>query len=416
VAAGMGRTASQLNRVAAGMGRTASQLNRVAVGMGRRACGMNAFIGAGTSVVPRSILVIQPATRFVPAATRPIARVARFLPMATPPIPTAARRIRPMIRPKSPAVRPNAYLVPLISSTRGLLERLTQTERLSAMSRGPSDRPPHVAWLVLPVVTSAIESTLRRRGVRGADLEDHRQAVLERAYLAAPPASCDECVALVRKIAREMAIDTDRKARRRSRVDVGLCEDPDERVPADAADATDVVDARRQLAFLQSEIASGNITDRQVAILAKAVDEIPQAEIAAQMQLAHSTVRNELSAARRAARMSWAAFSAAAVVGVFAFLLSRNEPPKAGSAPPYHPDESGTPPEQTTEEMLQIVRRKALDECDKQEWAACLEDLDVARDVDPAGDNDEKLQRARAMATQHVAPVPSASASKPPRP
>jgi DNA-directed RNA polymerase specialized sigma24 family protein len=217
----------------------------------------------------------------------------------------------------------------------------------------------------------------------------------------------------VRKIAREMAIDTHRKARRRSSVDVGLCEDPDERVPADAADAADAIDARRQLAFLQAEIASGNITDRQAAILTKAVDEIPQAEIAAQMQLAHSTVRNELSAARRMARTSWAAFAAVAAVCVFAILLARNEPPKAGSAPPYHPDESGTPRAQTTEEMLRIVRRKALDACDRQEWAKCLEELDVARDVDPAGEKDEKIQRARAMATQHVAPAPSASAPKP---
>ncbi|HEY5148207.1 MAG TPA: hypothetical protein VII82_15640 [Polyangiaceae bacterium] len=284
------------------------------------------------------------------------------------------------------------------------------------MSPRPSVRPPHAAWLVLPVVTSAIESALRRRGLRGADLEDHRQAVLERAYVAASPASCEECVALVRKIAREMAIDTYRKARRRSSVDAGLCEDPDERVPADAADAADAIDARRQLAFLRSEIASGSITDRQVAILTKAVDEIPQTEIAAQMQLAHSTVRNELSAARRTARTSWAVFAAAAAVCVFAILLARNEPPKVGSAPPYRPDESVKPSEQTTDEMLRIVRRKALDACDRQEWAACLEDLDVARDVDPAGEKDEKIQRARAMATQHVAPAPPASAPQPPQP
>jgi DNA-directed RNA polymerase specialized sigma24 family protein len=409
--------------------------------LSRAARGTSAFIRKATSVIPPVILVILPACRVIPTATRLIACVARPLPTATRPIPeatrlipeetrliptatrflasaarpipTATRRIRPMGRLKSPAIRLHAYLVPLISSTTGLLERLTQTERLSAMSSRPPVRPPHAAWLVLPVVTSAIESALRKRGLRGADLEDHRQAVLVRAYVAAPPASCDECVALVRKIAREMAIDTHRKARRRSSVDVGLCEDPDERVPADAADAADAIDARRQLAFLQAEIASGNITDRQAAILTKAVDEIPQAEIAAQMQLAHSTVRNELSAARRMARTSWAAFAAVAAVCVFAILLARNEPPKAGSAPPYHPDESGTPRAQTTEEMLRIVRRKALDACDRQEWAKCLEELDVARDVDPAGEKDEKIQRARAMATQHVAPAPSASAPKP---
>ena len=136
------------------------------------------------------------------------------------------------------------------------------------MSSRLSVQPPHAAWLVLPEVTGAIEKALRKRGLRGADLEDHRQSVLERAYVAAePPGTREECVFLVRKIAREMAIDTLRKARRRSKVDAGPCDDPDERPPLDGgSDGADVIDARRQLALIRREIELGTITARQAAI------------------------------------------------------------------------------------------------------------------------------------------------------
>src|SRR5579862_5039325 len=97
------------------------------------------------------------------------------------------------------------------------------------MSLRPSNPPPHAAWLVLPEVERAIEGTLRRRGISGADLEDQRQTVLRMALeIGQPPGSVGECIRLVQTIARRCAIGMFRKVRRRSKFDAGLCEDPDE--------------------------------------------------------------------------------------------------------------------------------------------------------------------------------------------
>ena len=264
------------------------------------------------------------------------------------------------------------------------------------MSPRPAVRPRHAVWLVLPEVTGAIEGVLRKKGLRGADLEDHRQSVLERAYVAAQaPETCAECVALVRKIAREMVIDTYRRARRRSKVDAGLCEDPDERPPLDAGrDAADAIDARRGLALIHREIEAGNITDRQAAILTSAVDEVPQPQIAAQMRLAHSTVRNELSVARRVARASWATF-AAVVLYMLGRLLCDVLLPDRVASPPPEPSESAPPPPPTPHDIAEETRRRAFHACDLGDPESCLRGLDEARSLDPDGDQAARVQRAR---------------------
>jgi DNA-directed RNA polymerase specialized sigma24 family protein len=271
------------------------------------------------------------------------------------------------------------------------------------MSSRPSVQPPHAAWLVLPEITDAIEKALRKRGLWGPDLEDHRQSVLERAYVAAePPGTREECVYLVRKIAREMAIDILRKRRRRSKVDVGPCGDPDERPPLDGGrDGADAIDARRQLALIQRDIESGSITARQAAILTSAVDDVSQLEIAAQMKLAHSTVRNDLAAARRTARRSWAAFAAVtlAVLGLVLWYESR---PENVAAPHPGPDESVTPPAPTPQGVAQETRQRALHECALQQWEACLRDLDAARGLDPAGDKAARVVEARDRASRQI--------------
>jgi DNA-directed RNA polymerase specialized sigma24 family protein len=271
------------------------------------------------------------------------------------------------------------------------------------MSSRPAVPPPHAAWLVLPEVSGAIEGVLRRKGLHGADLEDHRQSVLERAYVVAQaPETRADCVALVRKIAREMAIDTYRRSRRRAKVDAGLCEDPDERPPPDAGrDAADAIDARRGLALIHREIEAGNITDRQAAILRSAVDDVPQPQIAAQMSLAHSTVRNELSVARRVARASWATF-AAVVLYVLGRLLCDVLLPDHVAAPPPEPSESAPPPAPTPRDIADETRRRALHACDLGDPDACLRGLDEARSLDPAGDRAPRIQRARDRAERAI--------------
>ena len=285
------------------------------------------------------------------------------------------------------------------------------------MSKPPQGRPPHAGWLVLPEVTRAIEGALRRKGLRGADLEDHRQIVLERALQAAsPPASLGECVVMVQTIATNLVVDTFRQKKSRSKVDAGPYETPDERPANEHGDVADRIDERRQLDFVRGEIETGSISARQAAILTNAADDVPQAEIAADLKLAHSTVRNELAAVRRTVRIKWAAF-AAVTLGFFGvvFMASR-PPPPVGSAPA---PPSAVPPEDKPLEVAAAMRERAFDACDRQEWTECLQFLDDARLFDPAGDATPLVQRTRAEATRRVheptspGAAPSGSASMP---
>ena len=257
--------------------------------------------------------------------------------------------------------------------------------------------PPHAAYLVAPEVREAIGMVLRRRGVAAVDSEDLTQDVIERALrIARPPESQDECVLLVRKIARDLAIDKFKSARARAKYNAGSYENPDEapaRAPS-AGEERDPIDAARQLDVVQHQIAIGNITARQATILASSALDTPHAEIAAELRLAPQTVRNELGAARRTARQSWAAFVATGLLATIAliFWIAReSEPPKVATPPP--PDRL---------ELGQEERRVALHECDEKRWQRCLDGLDRAARLDPAGDADPGIQKARAEARSHL--------------
>jgi DNA-directed RNA polymerase specialized sigma24 family protein len=246
-------------------------------------------------------------------------------------------------------------------------------------------QPPHATWLALPLFGGAIEKALRNRGVREADVEDLRQTVLERALKASPPANEAECMSLVQTIA-DLALDEWRKERGRSAVDVGLCEEPDAHPPAEVdGDREHPIHVQRQLEVVREAVDSNAIDARQAAILAKVIDELPQSEIASEMKLAHSTVRNELAAARRTARdAKWALFLTGAAVVVFAIVLWYQGRPKDVASPPPVPAKA------------QHLRLEAFDACDNEQWAKCLHLLDDAADIDPAGDARPAVQRLRA--------------------
>src|SRR6185312_7579301 len=134
------------------------------------------------------------------------------------------------------------------------------------MSARPTNAPIHSTWLVDPEVTQKIEQTLRRHGLKGPDLEDHRQEVLRMALAyEPPPPTRAECIALVRTIASARAVDHIRRLRRRARYNVGLFENPDER-PAPGVAGRHSMDVRRQLDVVARDIESGRVTARQAEI------------------------------------------------------------------------------------------------------------------------------------------------------
>ncbi len=83
------------------------------------------------------------------------------------------------------------------------------------------------AWASVEV-RRAVDGVLRRYGV-GIDADDLAQDALFKALkVQPPPTSLGGCVALARKIAREVAIDHIRRKVARRRYDEGPCAEPDE--------------------------------------------------------------------------------------------------------------------------------------------------------------------------------------------
>jgi hypothetical protein len=52
--------------------------------------------------------------------------------------------------------------------------------------------------------------------------------------------------------------------------------------------------------------------------------------------------------------------------------------------------------------VAQETRRRALHDCDLQQWESCLRGLDAARDLDPAGDKAPRIVDARERASRQL--------------
>jgi DNA-directed RNA polymerase specialized sigma24 family protein len=261
--------------------------------------------------------------------------------------------------------------------------------------------PPHAAYLATASVHSAIEAVLRRQGVAPPDVEDLRQVVLAQALeTSAPPPDLDQCIGLVRKTARDPAIDHFRRRARRSKFDAGPFENPDERAAVETP-AEERLDFGKQIAWVHDRIHDGTISPRQAGMLASAADGVPGAAIAREWGLTDQTVRNELSRARKTARLSWAAF--VAVGGVVAIVLYGfvSEPDRADRGP----EVGGVLPDRL--EVAQQLRGRALQECRSERWADCLHDLDRAAQLDPAGDTAPEVQNARADVQRRLQEEPT---------
>jgi RNA polymerase sigma factor (sigma-70 family) len=127
-------------------------------------------------------------------------------------------------------------------------------------------------WLPHPEVARGICGVLVAYGYPQSELQDGLQDVYLKALRAfrriEPPADLAGMRALCRKMARDMAIDRLRKAARRERDFVGLCEDPDEFTPLEyGAEQRDPVDAARQLEVLAQLFRDGLMPEHGVDIL-----------------------------------------------------------------------------------------------------------------------------------------------------
>jgi RNA polymerase sigma factor (sigma-70 family) len=138
--------------------------------------------------------------------------------------------------------------------------------------REPKTDDPIKRWLPHPDVARGICFVLFAKGYDKQDLEDGLQDVYLKALQVfrriKPPADLAGMRAFCRKLARDMAIDRLRRADRRKRDFVGLCEDPDEFTPLEyGAEQRDPVDGRRQLAVLAELFRDDCMPEHGVEIL-----------------------------------------------------------------------------------------------------------------------------------------------------
>jgi RNA polymerase sigma factor (sigma-70 family) len=247
----------------------------------------------------------------------------------------------------------------------------------------------HAERLASREVRDAIARALR--GVPKADVDDAVQEVVARALaIDPPPETLEACLALVASIARNLSADQVRTKTHRAKVDARLEANPDAAALPDARPpgARDPLDAKRQLDFVRREVEAGRVPERAVAILQAVAEGADQNEVAKDLGLAHSTVRNEVAKTRAKLRASWAAYLAAATVVVLAVVvwISLREGREDVAHRP-------TPQERAAE-----MRKAALADCEDKRWEACLEGLNRARELDRAGDQAPEIVAARGAA------------------
>jgi hypothetical protein len=128
--------------------------------------------------------------------------------------------------------------------------------------------------------------------------------------------------------------------------------------------------------------------------------------IAEENNISAPAVRQRVSRLRRYLRERWSLQLAAAltavalVVGTYAYTHR---------GPTVEPDLAirTEPPAQTAKK----VRDSALSECRSGHWQVCLQQLDRAKGLDPAGDHADAIVAARSEAERALQPVPAPAPS-----
>jgi RNA polymerase sigma factor (sigma-70 family) len=115
-----------------------------------------------------------------------------------------------------------------------------------------------------------------------------------------PPGDIAEWQALAAKIARDYAIDQQRKHRRRTALGhAGLTEDADSIEPLPNDDWRDPVDAARLVGILGEQFENGEMPEAGEEILDAVAYDMSHKEIASELGITESAVRNRLLRMRR---------------------------------------------------------------------------------------------------------------------
>lgn len=252
--------------------------------------------------------------------------------------------------------------------------------------------------LAEPALRRTLEDFVRRR-VPAPDVDDVVQTVLCDALAsAARPADSEELKKWLLGIARHKVADHHRRAQR----------EPAAELPELEANPPPI-EERSLARWAEEQAAPTSEAQKTLAWMAREGEGEKLENIAAEENVPAARVRQRVSRMRRWMKERWMAELAAvallAVLAVIAWRFFRRpgempeaKPDKVEPMPPIPPE---VPPEL---ERARSLRAEAAKKCDREEWQGCLDALDEAARLDPAGDTAKDVVEMRGRATRGLVP------------
>ena len=249
------------------------------------------------------------------------------------------------------------------------------------------------AWLSDPEFRRALGSYVRRK-VRAEDADDVVQSVLVEA-LAAPsiPPTVTEFRRWIFAVARNTIADHYRK--RKNTEELGE--------HGKEHGEFDWIELER---WLERLAIRGNDHVQTMQWMAREADGEKLEHIAQSEGLPAPRVRQRVSRLRRFLRKHWQAeLALIAAIAIVSLVLARKWE-RGQTKPTIVPSPEFIAPEIARGKE---TRRRAFEACDRQEWQPCLESLDEAKRLDPAGDATPDVQSLREKAKDVLQPAPDAA-------
>jgi DNA-directed RNA polymerase specialized sigma24 family protein len=265
---------------------------------------------------------------------------------------------------------------------------------------GPKSPDP----LADPALRRALLDFVRRR-LPPADADDVVQTVLCEALAAkALPTDAAELKKYLLGIARHKVADVHRRGAREQ-----------VRELPDLTSSPPPLEAASMLRWAERQAPGTEEAKKTLGWMARVVEGERLEIIAAEENVPAERVRQRVSRMRRWMKERWmlelAAVAALAVAALVLWRLLRSPEPKEVIAP----DVSSKPLEPLPLDRARMLRADALRRCDEGAWRACLDGLDEAARLDPAGDAAPEVQAARERARRAPeSPSPSPEDTKVP--
>jgi len=248
-----------------------------------------------------------------------------------------------------------------------------------------------------PDLRAALVAMVRKR-VPEAEVEDIVQTALAEA-LESPhaPQDSESLRRWIFGVAKNKVVDYHRRAGRESFDMPDVAGTPAPHVEADL------------LRWAERNIPDGDENQKTLDWMIREGDGEKLESIAASEKLPPPRVRQRVSRLRRHLKENWqreVALLAAlgVIVGALVFYLKQKDP--------HDPIVR-----EVLDPRAEPVRKLALESCTRLEWAKCVEGLDEAKKLDPAGDKRPDVQEARQAAEKaRAAPAPSSQLTPEPVP